>query len=234
MPTLHHLNNSRSQRILWLFAEMGMDYTVQVHYRDPKTGLAPNSLKAIFDLGRSPVVTLDDAAQTQLGESGAIIEYFAQTQPQAQLAIQPGDANYAAYLYWLHFAEGTMMPPLIAKLVLGKAKAKKKPFFVTAIADKVIDAITQAYYGPKYIENIAHVEKHLAQQALLGSDFFVGERLTAVDFMMIFPLEAMVAQQRHSLPKHIVAYVDRMQQRPAYIKALQSGGDYDFGPKDAA
>lgn len=234
MPTLHHLNHSRSQRILWLFAEIGLDYDIQPHFRDPNTGLAPDSLKAIFDLGRSPVVTLDDDMNTTLGESGAIIEYFAQTNPQAQLTVAPDDPIYSQYLYWLHFAEGTMMPPLIANLVLDKAKAKKKPFLVKTIAAKVIDAIMNAYYSPNNAQNIAHVEKHLAQQAELGSDFFVGDKLTTADFMMLFPLEAMVASKAGIMPSNIVAYVQRMHQRPAYQLALQAGGDYNFGPKSAA
>ena len=234
MPILHHLNHSRSQRILWLFTELGLDYDVQAHFRDANTGLAPNSLKAVFDLGRSPVVALDDEAHTILGESGAIVEYFAQTNPQAQLTVKPIEPLFSQYLYWLHFAEGTMMPRLIANLVLGKAKAKKKPFLVKAIADKVIDAILNAYYAPNNEQNIAHVETHLAQQAHIGSDFFVGDRLTAVDFMMLFPLEAMVASKPGSMPTHIVAYVNRMQQRPAYQQAIREGGEYNFGPKNAA
>lgn len=234
MPTLHHLNHSRSQRILWLFAELGLDHDIQAHFRNPKTGLAPESLKSVFDLGRSPVVTLDDTAQSILGESGAIVEYFVQTNPQAQLSIKPDEPLFAQYLYWSHFAEGTMMPPLIANLVLGKAKAKKKPFLVKAIADKVIDAILNAYYAPNNEQNVAHVEKHLAKQAQIGSDFFVGDRLTGADFMMLFPLEAMVANKPGAMPTHIVAYVNRMQQRPAYQKALQAGGEYSFGPKSAA
>lgn len=234
MPTLHHLNHSRSQRILWLFAELGLDYDIQAHFRDPNTGLAPESLKAIFDLGRSPVVTLEDDAHTILGESGAIVEYFARTHPDVQMIVKPHEPLFAQYLYWLHFAEGTMMPPLIANLVLGKAKSKKKPFVVKAIADKVIDAILNAYYAPNNDQNVAHVEKHLAQQALQGFDFMVGDRLTTADIMMLFPLEAMVANKPSNMPTHIVAYVNRMQQRPAYQQALQAGGEYNFGPKNAA
>jgi glutathione S-transferase len=234
MPILHHLNHSRSQRILWLFAELGLDYDIQTHFRDPKTGLAPDSLKAIFDLGRSPVVTLDDAARTTLGESGAIVEYFAQTHPDGHLTVKSHEPLFAQYLYWLHFAEGTMMPPLIANLVLGKAKSKKKPFLVKAIADKVIDAILHAYYSPNNDQNVAHVEKHLAQQVQQGFDFMVGDRLTTADIMMLFPLEAMVASQPNSMPTQIAAYVNRMQQRPAYQQALQAGGEYNFGPKSAA
>ena len=234
MPTLHHLNHSRSQRILWLFAELGLDFDIQTHYRNPTTSLAPDSLKSIFELGRSPVVTLDDEMQTPLAESGAIVEYFAQTYPDALLTYQAGDANYIQYLYWLHFAEGTMMPPLIAKLVLGKAKAKKKPIIIKTIADKVIDAILNAYYDKNFAENVAHVEKHLARQAKKGIDYFVGERLTTVDFMMLFPLEAMLASQPSNVPQHIKAYVERMQARPAYQEALDAGGEYNFGPKKSA
>ena len=234
MPTLHHLNHSRSQRILWLFAELGLDYDIQTHERDPKTSLAPDSLKAIFELGRSPVVTLDDEAHTPLAESGAIVEYFAHIHPEANLTYQAGHTAFSDYLYWLHFAEGTMMPPLIAKLVLGKAKAKKKPIIIKTIADKVIDAILNAYYDKNFAENVAHVEKHLARQADKGFEYFVGEHLSTVDLMMQFPLEAMLASQPNHVPKHIKAYVERMQSRTAYQQALDTGGEYNFGPRQAA
>lgn len=251
MITLHHLNNSRSQRILWLLEELGLNYTTQAHYRDAKTGLAPQSMRDIFPLGRFPVVTIteendkhnandNDASPIVLSESGAIVEYLAHkysaqaTHLQQSLIIPPSESLFKQYSFWYHFAEGTMMPPLIANLVLGKAKAKKKPIFVNAIANKVIDAILEAYYTPNHEANLKYVKSHLVEQQANGSDFFVGNELSSVDIMMLFPLEALVATQGSKIDPVIHKYVSAMQSRPAYQAALAKGGDYDFGPKQAA
>lgn len=236
MITLHHLNHSRSQRILWLLEELELDYSITTHMRDPKTQLAPQSLKDIFRLGRSPVVTIEetDKPTTVLAESGAIVEYLATRYGKPELRIGAEEDTYADYLYWLHACEGTIMPPLIAELVMGKAKAKKKPFFVRNIADKVIDAIMDAYYRPNGNENLAYVEEHLAKRHAAQETFFIADRFTIIDVMMLFPLEAIYATRSTQTPPHIRRYVDAMHARPAYIKALGKGGDYDFGPQTAA
>ncbi|MCP3428224.1 glutathione S-transferase N-terminal domain-containing protein [Opacimonas viscosa] len=246
MITLHHLNNSRSQRILWLLEELGLEYTTQAHHRDAKTGLAPQSMRDIFPLGRFPVVTIStqnnadeshDNTPIVLSESGAIVEYLAHkysaqaTHLEQSLIIPPSAPLFQQYSFWYHFAEGTMMPPLIANLVLGKAKAKKKPIFVSTIANKVIDAILDAYYTPNHEANLEFVKSHLAQQQANGSPFFVGKALSAVDIMMLFPLEALVATQGKKIDAVIHKYVSAMQSRKAYLAALAKGGDYDFGPK---
>lgn len=235
MITLHHLNNSRSQRILWLLEELGLEYETQTHYRDPKTGLAPQSLRDIFPLGRSPVLTIQANEQSEpivLAESGAIVEYLCQQYNEKQLCVNADENVFKGYLFWMHFTEGTLMPPLIANLVMGKAKAKKKPIFVNAIANKVIDAILDAYYNPNHATNIALVKAHLVQQRANGSEFMIGDRLTAVDIMMLFPLEALVATGSNNIDSSIKHYVQTMQSRPAYQAALVRGGEYDFGPKD--
>jgi len=244
MITLHHLNNSRSQRILWLLEEMNLNYSTQAHYRDAKTGLAPQSIRNVFPLGRFPVVTVsqesDNDTPIVLSESAAIVEYLVHkyseqaTHLQQPLIIPPSDPLFQQYSFWYHFAEGTMMPPLIANLVLGKAKAKKKPLFVNTIANKVIDAILDAYYTPNHETNLEYVKNHLDKQQTQGSDFFIGNALSAVDIMMLFPLEALVATQGSKIDPVIHKYVSAMQSRPAYQAALAKGGDYDFGPKQAA
>jgi glutathione S-transferase len=244
MITLHHLNNSRSQRILWLLEEMNLNYSTQAHYRDAKTGLAPQSIRNVFPLGRFPVVTVsqesDNDTPIVLSESAAIVEYLVHkyyeqaTHLQQPLIIPPSDPLFQQYSFWYHFAEGTMMPPLIANLVLGKAKAKKKPLFVNTIANKVIDAILDAYYTPNHQTNLEYVKNHLDKQQAQGSDFFIGNALSAVDIMMLFPLEALVATQGSKIDPVIHKYVSAMQSRPAYQAALAKGGDYDFGPKQAA
>lgn len=236
MITLHHLNHSRSQRILWLLEELELDYSITTHSRDPKTQLAPQSLKKIFALGRSPVITIEqpDKPTIVLAESGAIVEYLATHYGQADLRVASDEEAHVDFLYWLHACEGTIMPPLIAEIVMGKAKAKKKPFLVRNIADKVIDAIMAAYYRPNGQANLAYVEAYLAKRHAAGETFFVADRFTIVDVMMLFPLEAICATRNEQTLPHIKRYVDAMQSRPAYKRALGKGGEYQFGPKNAA
>ena len=236
MITLHHLNHSRSQRILWLLEELELDYSITTHSRDPKTQLAPQSLKNIFALGRSPVVTIDQADMPPivLAESGAIVEYLATHYGHSELRVAAQEEAFSDYLYWLHACEGTIMPPLIAELVMGKAKAKKKPFLVRNIADKVIDAIMDAYYRPNGQANLAYVEAYLAKRHAEQKTFFVADRFTIVDVMMLFPLEAICATRKSQTPPHIRRYVAAMHSRPAYNRALGKGGEYEFGPQNAA
>jgi glutathione S-transferase len=236
MITLHHLNHSRSQRILWFLEELGVTYDIVTHLRDPKTQLAPQSMREVFPLGRSPVVTIetDDMPPVTLAESGAIVEYLAIHYGDKDLRVAADDPKFADFLYWLHFSEGTLMPPLIAELVMNKAKAKKKPFFVSAIADKLIDAIMDAYYRPNGKANLDFVERHLQRNFDNSSSFFIADRFTIIDIMMLFPLEAIVATLGAQTPSAIRQYVQTMQARPAYLSALDKGGDYQFGPSRAA
>ena len=223
MITLHHLNNSRSQRVLWLLEELELDYKIEFYARDKKTILAPDSLKAIHALGKSPVIT-DDATGMTLAESGAIIEYLVQTYGK-QLMPEQGSEAYWQYLYWLHFSEGSLMPPMVMNLVLNKMKTSPMPFFIKPIAKMLADKIVENFSGPNVKRSLDFIENHLG-----SNTWFCGEQLTGADIQMSFPLEASVARGiiKESSYPNAFAYVKRFQARAPYQAGLKKGGDYDY------
>ncbi len=221
MLTLHHLNNSRSQRILWLLEELGVDYNIEYYQRDSTTNLAPDSLRAVHPLGRSPVLTTPEGA---IAESGAIVEYLVRKHGQTHFTSPESGENLQQYLFWLHFAEGSLMPPLVARLVLEKARQKgSKPFFIKPITNKLIDGILNAYYGPNLAQSLRYVESYLAHHT-----WFAGEQPTGADVQMIFPLESLVASGNAKDFPAIREYVKRVHARPAYKQALEKGGEYAY------
>ncbi|MBB66324.1 glutathione S-transferase [Alteromonas sp. KS69] len=221
MLTLHHLNNSRSQRILWLLEELGVDYNIEHYQRDSITNLAPESLRAVHPLGRSPVLTTPEGA---IAESGAIVEYLVRQHGQTNFTSPESGENLQQYLFWLHFAEGSLMPPLVARLVLEKARQKgSKPFFIKPITNKLIDGILNAYYGPNLAQSLRYVESYLAHHT-----WFAGEQPTGADVQMIFPLESLVASGNAKDFPAIREYVKRVHARPAYKQALEKGGEYAY------
>lgn len=219
MITVHHLNNSRSQRILWLLEELGVEYEIKHYRRDAKTNLAPTTLKLIHPLGKSPVITDGDIT---VAESGAIIEYLIehygeQFQTSAKSEAQRQNS------YWSHFAEGSLMPPMVAKLVFDKVRSKASPFFVKIIANMIADKVMDGYYNPIIQANMSFINSHLE-----NNEWFAGTQLSGADFQMSFPLEASVAR---GVGKHfpaIEAFVAKVHQRDAYKRALEKGGEYDF------
>ena len=224
MLVLHHLNNSRSQRILWLLEELNLEYEVKHYQRDSVTNLAPNTLTLIHALGKSPIITDDDIT---VAESGAIIEYLMFTyykEGSGQLVDpQRGSEVYRQYTYWMHFAEGTLMPPLVAKLVLDSLRTNAKPFFVKVIANKIVDKLMAAYYGPIIAKNMDYIESHLTHNA-----WFAGEELSGADIQMSFPLEAAVARGNGKHFPNITKFVEKVHARLAYQAALEKGGKYDY------
>lgn len=221
MLTLHHLNNSRSQRILWLLEELGVDYNIEHYQRDSTTNLAPESLRAVHPLGRSPVLTTPEGA---IAESGAIVEYLVRKHGKTSFTSPESGENLQQYLFWLHFAEGSLMPPLVARLVLEKARQKgAKPFFIKPITNKLIDGILNAYYGPNLAQSLSYVESYLAHHT-----WFAGEQPTGADVQMIFPLESLVASGNAKDFPAIREYVKRVHARPAYKQALEKGGEYAY------
>mgnify|MGYP002700103203 FL=1 len=223
MITLHHLNNSRSQRVLWLLEELKLEYKIEFYARDKKTILAPDSLKAIHALGKSPVIT-DDATGMTLAESGAIIEYLVQTYGK-HLMPEQGSEAYWQYLYWLHFSEGSLMPPMVMNLVLNKMKASPMPFFIKPVAKMLADKIVENFSGPNVKRSLDFIESHLNNKA-----WFCGDQLTGADIQMSFPLEASAARGLISQANYpnIDAYVKRFHALPAYQAGLAKGGDYDY------
>lgn len=221
MLTLHHLNNSRSQRILWLLEELGVSYQLEHYQRDSTTNLAPDSLRAVHPLGRSPVLSTPDGA---IAESGAIVEYLVRHYASESFCSPTEGEALQQYLFWLHFAEGSLMPPLVANLVLEKARQKgPKPFFIKPITNKLVDGILNAYYGPNLAQSLRYVESYLASHT-----WFAGDEPTGADVQMIFPLESLVASGKAKDFAAIQGYVKRVHARPAYQQALAKGGEYAY------
>jgi len=221
MIVVHHLNNSRSQRVLWLLEELGLDYEVKRYQRDPKTMLAPASLKAVHPLGKSPVIT--DGANT-IAESGAIIEYLVERYGNGRLIPAAGTPEKLRWTYWLHFAEGSAMPPLLMKLVFDKVESSPMPFFVKPIARGIAGKVKSSFIMPNINSQLAYMEAELEK-----SKWFAGNEFTAADIQMSFPLEAaaMRGGLDERLPK-LTAFLQRIHARPAYQRALEKGGPYDF------
>jgi glutathione S-transferase len=223
MIIVHHLNDSRSQRILWLLEELGLPYEIKRYQRDPKTMLAPPELLQVHPLGKSPVIT--DGALT-VAESGAIVEYLLEAYGAASgLRPAPGTDEGRRYTYWLHFAEGSAMPPLLLKLVFDQVKKAPMPFFVKPVARTIADKVLQGFVEPNLARQIRFMESELA-----GRPWFAGEAFSAADIQMSFPIEA--ARQRagvsaQSTPR-LADWLARAHARPAYARALERGGPYSF------
>jgi len=220
MITLHHLNNSRSQRILWLLEEMGVEYEIKRYERDPKTMLAPPELRAVHPLGKSPVITDGDLT---LAESGAIIEYLAGRYGQ-QLLPADGTPERLRCSYWLHYAEGSAMPPLLLKLVFDGIEKAPMPFFVKPIARGIAGKVKSTFINPRLRENLDYLEGELSK-----SEWFAGDTFSAADIQMSFPLEAAASRAGldASRPK-LKAFLKRIHARPAYQRALERGGEYAY------
>ena len=209
MLVVHHLNNSRSQRILWLLEELGAPYEIKHYARDATTNLAPPELKAINRLGKSPVITDGDLT---IIESGAIIDYIQRTYGAGKLAPTQGTPDYEAYNQWLHYAEGSAMLPLMLNLYVGRLGEAGAPLH-PRIEDETVNHLS-------YVE-----------AALAGRDWLVGDDITAADVQMSFVGEIAVVYGRGAQFPNIKAWVDRFQARPAYKRALEKGGPYNMGPR---
>ena len=207
MIVVHHLNNSRSQRVLWLLEELGLEYRVERYQRDPKTNLAPPELRAIHPLGKSPVMQDGDLI---LPESGAIIEYLVERYGDGRLKPRTGTPEHVRYLYWMHFAEGTIMLHLVSRLYLTRVGEAAKQM-------------------QERVEVMINNELNLVEDELGRSAHLAGEGFSAADIQMGFPLEfaayAGLASERHTKLRE---YLGRMQARPAYRRAIETGGTYAF------
>jgi glutathione S-transferase len=223
MLVVHHLNNSRSQRVLWLLEELGVPYEIKRYQRDAKTMLAPPELRQVHPLGKSPVVV--DGDET-LAESGAIVERLASKYGDGKLLPPDGTKERLRCTYFLHYAEGSAMPPLLLKLVFDKVKSGPAPFFVKPIIAGIVKQVNKVFIGPQITTHLAFLEGELAQGA-----FFVGDELTAADIQMSFPLEAAAARGGLTQATHprLHAYLERIHARPAYQRALDKGGPYALG-----
>ncbi|MEQ8267350.1 MAG: glutathione S-transferase [Parvibaculum sp.] len=207
MITVHHLNNSRSQRILWLLEELGLAYDIVGYKRDATTNLAPDSLKEIHPLGKSPVVT-DDG--TTIAESGAIVEYLIRKYGRGRLMPAEDSPDFVTYLHWMHYAEGSAMLPVMLTLYvmrLGEAGAPLHPRIESEVGN-----------------HFSYVE-----EALGTRDFFVGNDLTGADFQMVFTLEAAKSLGLLANFPNLNRYLSNIHERPAYKRGVERGGQYDLG-----
>lgn len=220
MITVHHLNNSRSQRILWLLEELGVEYRIQRYERDPKTLLAPPELRAVHPLGKSPVITDGELA---LAESGAIVEYLAERYGP-QLLPAAGTPERLRCTYWLHYAEGSAMPPLLLKLVFDKVESSPMPFFVRPIAKGIARKVKQSFVEPQIRQHLDYLEGELGKHT-----WFAGETLSIADIQMSFPLEAAASRGGLDASRpRLQAFLERIHARPAYRRALEKGGEYAY------
>jgi glutathione S-transferase len=221
MITVHHLNNSRSQRVLWLLEELGLPYEIKKYQRDAKTMLAPPELTQVHPLGKAPVIADDGVT---VAESGAIIEYLIERYGKGRLAPEIGTPERLRWRYWLHFAEGTAMSPLLMKLVFERVKVSPMPFFVKPIARGIADKVLTMMVEPNLKRQLDFMEAELSK-----SEWFAGDTFSAADIQMSFPIEA--AAQRAGLnasrPK-LMAFLKRIHARPGYRRALERGGPYSF------
>jgi glutathione S-transferase len=221
MVVVHHLNNSRSQRVLWLLEELGFPYEVKRYERDAKSMLAPPALVAVHPLGKSPVIVDGDAT---IAESGAIIEYLVDKYGGGRLIPPAGTPQRLRYTYWLHYAEGSAMTPLLLKLVFDRISTNPAPWPVSAISRRIAATVTNAFIAPNLKRHLDYIEAELAAHA-----WFAGEEFSAADVQMSFPLEIAVSRAglNASRPKSM-AFLDRIHARDAYKRALERGGKYDY------
>jgi glutathione S-transferase len=218
---VHHLNNSRSQRILWLLEELNLPYEIRRYQRDAKTMLAPPELRAVHPLGKSPVISDGDLT---LAESGAIVEYLASRYGNGVLIPKAGTPEHLRYVYWMHFAEGSAMPPLLMKLIFDRMESGPMPFFARPIARAIARKAKAGYVQPNIDRILAYMDEELGRRP-----WFAGAEFSAADIQMSFPLEA--AASRGGLDgrrAQLWAFLQTIHARPAYQRALEKGGKYEL------
>jgi glutathione S-transferase len=216
---VHHLNHSRSQRVLWLLEELALPYEIRFYKRDARTMLAPPELRQVHPLGKSPVITDGDIT---LAESGAILEYLAQRYGEGRLKPTPGTPDALRYLYWMHYAEGSLMPPLLLKLVFDQMQKAKMPFFAKPVARTIAQKALRSFVMPQIKSHLDFLESELSE-----AQWFTGEQFTVADIQLSFPLEA--ARARGGLDSarpRLLDFLERIHSRPAYAKALERGGEF--------
>ena len=221
MIIVHHLNNSRSQRVLWLLEELGVPYEIKPYQRNAQTMLAPPELRAVHPLGKSPVISDGDLT---IAESGAIVEYLADKYGGGKLVPAAGTPERLRYTYWMHFAEGSAMPPLLMKLIFDRMESGPMPFFIRPVARAIAGKAKSTFVMPNINRILDFMEGELGKSA-----WFAGVEFSAADIQMSFPLEA--ASVRGGLdekrPK-LWAFLKNIHQRPAYPRALEKGGKYEL------
>jgi len=218
---VHHLNNSRSQRVLWLLEELDLAYDIKRYQRDPKTLLAPPALREVHPLGKSPVLADGDVT---LAESGAILEYLVERHGGGRLRPPLGTPERVRYTYWLHFAEGSAMPPLVMKLVFDRIEKGPMPFFVRPIARRIAGRVKKGFIEPNIARQLDYMEAELERRP-----WFAGGEFSAADIQMSFPLEAAAARGGLDARRpRLMDWLARIHAREAYRRALERGGEFSI------
>jgi glutathione S-transferase len=221
MIIVHHLNNSRSQRILWLLEELGLDYELKRYERDPATMLAPAALRAVHPLGKSPVITDDGQV---LAESGAIVEYLVGRYGDGRLAPRPDTPERLRYTYWMHYAEGSAMPPLLLKLIFDRMAKGPMPVLMRPIVRRIAERVRGGFVDPQIAKHLTYLESELGRSA-----WFAGDAFTAADIQMSFPVEVAAARGGLDAARlKLLGFLERIHARPAYQRALDKGGRYEL------
>ncbi|MGB0132890.1 glutathione S-transferase [Dokdonella sp.] len=221
MITVHHLNNSRSQRVLWLLEELGLEYEIVRYERDAETMLAPPALRKVHPLGKSPVITENGVT---VAESGAIVEYLVDRHGSGKLKPAPGTAEQLRYTYWLHYAEGSAMPPLLMSLIFSRIPRQPMPFIVRPVAKGIASKVLTSYIEPQLKQHRDYLESELEDR-----EWFAGAKFTAADIQMSFPIEAFAARGGlgEKQPR-LSSWLERIHARPAYKRALKRGGPFEL------
>lgn len=220
MITVHHLNDSRSQRILWLLEELALPYEVVRYQRDPATMLAPPELRAIHPLGKSPVV---DDGEVRVAETGAIVDYLLEAHGAGRLKPPAGTEAARRFTYWLHYAEGSAMSPLLLKLVFSQLP-KRAPGLVRPLVKSIAAKAQSGFVDPQLKAHVDYWEAELGR-----SEWFAGDAFTAADIMMSFPVEAGASRAFDPADRpRLKAFLERIHARPAYVRALERGGPYTY------
>jgi glutathione S-transferase len=220
MIKVHHLNDSRSQRVLWLLEELGLDYEVVRYERDATSRLAPPELLAIHPIGKSPVI--EDGGVT-VAETGAVVEYLLDTYGEGRLRPAAGSEDARRFTYWLHYAEGSAMPPLLLKLVFSMLP-RRAPGLVRPLVKSIAAKALTGFVDPQLRAHVGFWEDELGR-----SEWFAGDQFTAADIMMSFPVEAGADRAFDPATKpRLRAFLDKIHARPAYRRALERGGAYSY------
>jgi glutathione S-transferase len=219
MLIVHHLNHSRSQRVLWLLEELGLDYEIVSHLRDPVTMRAPDTVRQVHPLGKLPVIVDGDLT---LAESGAIVDYLVERHGNGRLAPAAGTPERLRYLYWMHYAEGSIMPPLLLRFVFDQIETGPAPFLVRPILRTLARAVKERFVRPEIERNLDFLEAELG-----GRSWFAGADLTAADIMMSFPVQVAAARAGLDASRpNLLAWLARIEARPAWRRSVARGGAY--------
>jgi glutathione S-transferase len=219
MIVVHHLEDSRSQRVLWLLEELGASYEIKRYLRDPNTKLAPPELLAVHPLGKSPVIVDGDLT---IAETGAIVEYLVGHYGAGRLGPPTGETDRLQYTYWMHFAEGSAMPPAVMKLLFSMLPSMV-PFWIRPFARLIAAGADQKFLDPTLSRQFHFIEAKLA-----NDPWFAGRHLSGADIMMSFPIETAAARGYLTQYPDTMGWLEKVHDLPAYQAALERGGPYAF------